>query len=123
MREGARGRRARPRAAHNGRRSLYPVVYFDRYQRAEARQPGSGDPQDLDMLVKVVERYILPFPYRLPDGTFARTAGWPGAPSTGNASFLWGDDQCVARAARPAEPPAACARACVRVCVPAGASR
>lgn len=41
------------------------------------------------------DRYMLDYPYRLPDGTFVRPGGW-GAER--GAAFLWGDDQFMALA-------------------------
>jgi hypothetical protein len=58
----------------------------------EARNPASVDWQ---IAVATADIYIMEYPTRLPDGTFARPGGWPGAP--GNR-FLWGDDQFMALA-------------------------
>ena len=50
---------------------------------------------DMQIALTTAEVYVMEFPTRLPDGTFARPAGWQGAP--GNL-FLWGDDQFMSLA-------------------------
>ena len=47
----------------------------------------------LDVVRYVVKDFIGKWPYRLPDGTFSRLKGWPNAETSGNASFVWADDQ------------------------------
>jgi len=52
-------------------------------------------PLDAALAVLTADTYMLGYPYRLPDGTFVRPAGWGTQPGH---SFLWGDDQFMALA-------------------------
>ena len=61
---------------------------------ARAKFAGKGfDSIDMQVSLATAEIYVMEFPTRLPDGTFARPSGWPGV--SGNL-FLWGDDQFMA---------------------------
>jgi rhamnogalacturonyl hydrolase YesR len=53
------------------------------------------DDQDVSLAIKTADRYMLDYPYRLPDGTFVRPGGWA---SEEGHSFLWGDDQFMSLA-------------------------
>lgn len=72
---------------------IFPIVYVSRYCRDHRTH-------DLLVAMDVAERYVLAYPQRLPGpgGPFARTGGWAGQPETGNATFLWADDQVSGRA-------------------------
>lgn len=61
---------------------------------ARAQAAGEGfSSVDMQIALATAEIYIMEFPSRLPDGTFARPDGWPGV--SGDL-FLWGDDQFMA---------------------------
>ncbi len=86
---------------------LMPIAYLSRWHY-------SGEPsgsRDWALATRIADQYIMQWPYRLPDGTFSRHAGWPGQPDQ-NASFLWSDDEFMgltplARLARAGAPNAA----------------
>ena len=68
-----------------GEPTSFAVAYAARARSAE----------DVAVATMTADRYMMQYPYRLPDGTFVRPGGW-GA-ERGN-SFLWGDDQFMALA-------------------------
>lgn len=61
---------------------------------ARALYRGEG-PSSVDMQIALItaEVYVMEFPTRLADGTFARPSGWQNEPGD---RFLWGDDQFMA---------------------------
>lgn len=83
-----------PNAAVGDQVGLFPIAYLDRYNRAVARG-GVPPVSDLTIVQSVVDTYVVGYPNTLPDAarTFSRLGGWPSQPPTGNATFLWGDDQ------------------------------
>ena len=81
-----------------GEPTFFAVAYLAR----------AGSEDDLLAATLTAERYMVEYPYRLPDGTFVRPGGWGNQP--GN-SFLWGDDQFMALALL-------CRLARVRICRP-----
>jgi rhamnogalacturonyl hydrolase YesR len=68
---------------------LFPIAYLSRALHANNSDPTSVDWR---LALGIVERYVMGWPLRLPDGTISRHAGWWGQPDA-NASFLWQDDQ------------------------------
>ena len=73
--------------------NLFPIGYLRRYSLNAGL-----DPIDLEMAKAAVEKYVLTFPLRTFDGTFARRGGFSvnqGTPEEqgDNAPFLWADDQ------------------------------
>lgn len=69
---------------------LFPIAYVD---RALLEASSYDYTIDLYLAVCVASKYVLPFPLRLPDGTFSRDTGgsWPGE-RDGNHTFVWADD-------------------------------
>ena len=72
---------------------LYPVAYLHRHMRVLAAggphaASGAQYEQDVAVLLRTAQQYVLGWPTRLQDGTVAR-AGGPGA----NDLTLWADDQ------------------------------
>jgi hypothetical protein len=68
---------------------LFPICNLHRWKNG-------GSIEDLKVAVQTAERYILPYPHHLSDGTFSRLGGIPGdnpRASGNNASTLWADDQ------------------------------
>lgn len=65
---------------------LFPIAYLNRYNSGV-----NTSQSDLDLVVDVVNRYILAWPRHLPDGSISRNVSWPG--QRGTNSFVWGDDQ------------------------------
>ena len=73
--------------------NLFPIGYLRRYSLNSKLYP-----LDLEMAKTAVEKYVLTFPLRTFDGTFARRGGFSvnqGTPEEqmDNAPFLWADDQ------------------------------
>jgi rhamnogalacturonyl hydrolase YesR len=66
---------------------LMPIAYLS---RADFYNESAGS-QDWTVATRVADEYVLPWPFRLADGTIGRTVGWPGQP-VDNASFVWSDD-------------------------------
>jgi len=65
---------------------LYPITYLDRYLLEK-------NPTDLEIAKTTVEKYIIPWPQRLPDNTFSRIMCWANQPEKGEC--VWADDMYV----------------------------
>ena len=74
-------------------KGLYPIAYLDRAVLLNKTDWGS----DISMARFTADNYILAWPHRLSDGTFARqvTGDWPGEHSSPTGSIVWGDDQTM----------------------------
>ena len=63
--------------------ALFPLAYLERYHR-------TGQQRDGQVATATVANYILPYPHRLPDGTFSRQGGCCQPPrSSLPAPYLW----------------------------------
>ncbi|ELU17342.1 hypothetical protein CAPTEDRAFT_189905 [Capitella teleta] len=67
---------------------LFTIAYLNRYLRQR-------NASDLMIVNTAAQKYLLPYPYYLADGTFSRHEGWGTEPDR-NASFVWADDQYMA---------------------------
>ena len=72
---------------------LFPIAYVDRVVLESSNINGYNNTTDLYLADTVAGKYIIPFPHRLPDGTFSRDTGgsWAGE-TDGNHTFVWVDD-------------------------------
>eukprot|EP01121_Diplochlamys_sp_Union-15-3_P000347 TRINITY_DN10325_c0_g1_i1.p1 TRINITY_DN10325_c0_g1~~TRINITY_DN10325_c0_g1_i1.p1 ORF type:complete len:368 (-),score=49.12 TRINITY_DN10325_c0_g1_i1:181-1284(-) len=72
---------------------LFPIAYLSRVNYYN-KHPTSAynNATDIKLSLEVANRYVIPWPNRLPDGTISRFGGWPGEKSNG-ATFVWADDE------------------------------
>jgi rhamnogalacturonyl hydrolase YesR len=72
---------------------LFPIAFIDRAVLESPSTRGYNNSTDLYLAETVARKYIVPFPRRLPDGTFSRDTGgsWAGE-TDGNHTFVWVDD-------------------------------
>ncbi|XP_041365889.1 unsaturated rhamnogalacturonyl hydrolase YesR-like [Gigantopelta aegis] len=68
---------------------MFPIAYLN---RASEQSVTTGP--DVDLAKAVAELYVLKFPHKLPDGTFARTRGWKGNNHT-TPTYVWIPDAYI----------------------------
>ena len=62
---------------------VFPIAYLARREHAQA--VGNASAEDLAIAVRTAAEYIVPYPFHLPDGTFARTGGCCAPPPASHA--------------------------------------